>query len=185
MDHSGMNNSIIILGRTSWHYSSWYIEISTWLTECVTASSCFTGARCFCHSFALMEAGTVVPYSQPDEHTGRNCHSKIPYNIRPFSPLTLITAICSKNLLVKNYENLYCNFTFVWWCISTSHITALVYPDSEITDHSLYSVAPIHWILLGWGGKAQGSMSYEVCACLNVQEANETHKSQIQCQLEQ
>jgi len=32
-----------------------------------------------------------------------------------------------------------------------SHITALVYPDSEITDHCLYSLAPIHWTLLGWG----------------------------------
>jgi hypothetical protein len=80
---------------------------------------------------------------------------------------------------------LYCYFKFVWWWLLTSLITTLAHTDSEITDHCLYSLAPIHWTLLRWGGKAWGSMSYEVCACLKVQEANEIHKSQIQCQLEE
>jgi hypothetical protein len=64
--------------------------ISTWLTECVVESSCFTGARSFCHSCVLMEAGTAVPHSKPNDHKVHNCHSKIPYKIRPFFPLTLI-----------------------------------------------------------------------------------------------
>jgi hypothetical protein len=122
-----------------------------------------------------MEAGTVFPNSKPDEHIS----SELPYKqTYLYTNIYYCHFLHSKELR----QNLYSSLTFVlWWLLTPTllpwYTPILKFQTTVCTDGHRYTE------LAGAGGKeeAQGTLSYEVSACLNVQTANEKHKSQMQC----